>query len=115
MHEDIFSNQLVIAAVSSWLMEKLKDSKYFPLITTETERLNKLFAATVAALATAGILVTTNWDGSTFTFSIANLTLPTVGAFLWHWVGQYVYMKFAYKGMKALGNGKPNGETPPTP
>jgi len=106
MHE-VLGDQLILAAVSSWLIEHLKASKYFPLITVETESLNKIFAACVAALATAGILVSSSWDATshTYTFAIANLTAGSVLSFVWHWGGQYIYMKFAYKGMRALSNG----------
>lgn len=111
MHE-VLGDQLILAALSSCGIEALKNSKYFPLITTQTEQLNKIFAAAVAALATAGILVTANWDPTahTFTFAVANLTAMSVLSFVWHWFGQYIYMKIAYKGMKALGNGGANGK-----
>ncbi len=107
--DEVFGDQLVVAALGAWLIERLKHSKYFPLISTETEKLNKLFSGFVAALATAGILVTTTWDAGshTFVFSVTNLTVGAVASFLWHWAGQYIYLKFAYKGIKAL-----NGKTP---
>ena len=103
MHE-VFGDQVVLAAISTWLIEKLKGSKWFPLASEGAERLNKIFAAAVAALATAGIMMSAGWDAAahTFTFTVANLDTSNVATFLYHGVGQYIYMKFAYKGMKLL-------------
>lgn len=98
MH-DPFGNQLVFAAIASWIIQLLKQSKWFPLITTETQSLNKLFAGFVAALGTAGILFTQSWDGSTHTLviTLSGLSAGNVLMFIWHWLGQYIYMKGAYK------------------
>lgn len=101
--QEMYGDQIMLALITAWFIEKIKKSTWFPWLTAKTEKLNQGVSAVIAALSTAGILVAAGWDVSshTFTLSVAGLTVSNIATFVWQSFGQYLLMKFAYKfGMK---------------
>ena len=98
MEVDTIKNILILNAVCVWLIEVVKRSRYFPWVTQETEQINKMLSAFLAALSSAGItVVTINPGPGNLDIHITGLTLPTLLHFVWHWLGNYAVQKWLYK------------------
>jgi len=106
--DSVFGSQVIYAAVTAWVIERLKRASWFPVVTQQTERVNKVLAAVFAALGTVGILVAHTWEPTshTLTITIAGLTAMNVVTFAWNFLGQYVLTKGAYHlAVKPISNG----------
>jgi len=113
-----FSNLLIANAVFTWLIQRVKDSPWFPWINRETQTINHLLSALAATLLAAGIAATSSWDISTHTFvlTISGLTLANVLHFSWSIIGNYVMQKGWFKvlyGQNQGGKAETNGGTLP--
>ncbi len=98
MEVDTIKNILILNAVCVWLIEVVKRSRYFPWVTQETEQINKMLSAFLAALSSAGItVVTINQGPGNLDIHITGLTLPTLLHFVWHGLGNYAVQKWVYK------------------
>lgn len=108
MESEILS-QVVVAGLSSYVMERAKKSPYLPFLTMETKRLNGVIAAIVSAVATIGIHFT--YDSSAGTLMITGVGLTSLRHGLWDWAKQYLFQQFVYDtaiknktlGVKVLG------------
>lgn len=96
--DSLIANQVIYAAIASWLIEHFKNSKWFPWATQETNKLNKLLAALFSVLGTASIFVASAWEPSThaLTLTITGLTLANGLHFGWLLLSQYIFIKGAY-------------------
>ena len=83
------------SALSVYLIQKLKDSKYFPWLTAETAKLNRVASALLAALGAVGLQY--QWTSSTHTLVITNLTLSVIGLGIWHWLQHFTLQEVVYR------------------
>jgi hypothetical protein len=97
----------VLNAFVVFVLQHLKQARWFPFLTTETEKANRWVSAALATLASAGIVFTVAHTGSggtgTITLSYAGLTTMNVAHFLVRAIGNYAGQKVIYK--LAYGNG----------
>ena len=94
-------SMLVLNAILVWILQAVKSSKYLPWITAETQAINKLASALLAALASAGMVFSVVHTGSggtgEITLHYAGVTTLSLANFLWHWVGNYAIQKGWFK------------------
>ena len=96
-----------INALIVWLLQKVKLVKWFPWITTETEKVNRLASAIAATLASAAINFSfTNPETGTYVLAVTGLTLVNFVNFLTTAVVNYMGQKLMYKVAYGNGNGK---------
>ena len=81
-------SQITLAAVASTALEWLKRSKYFPLLTMETSKLNRMVAIVLSFAGAAGVSAT--YDSSAHTLLIAGLDWHSISHFAWTWLSQFV-------------------------
>jgi len=81
------STQAALTVICSSLIEALKRTKYFPLITAETDKLNFIVGGIVAGIAAFGVHLT--YDRATGVLTVTGLTLATVGNFVYDWAIQW--------------------------
>ncbi len=95
-----------INAVIVWLIQKVKLSEWFPSISTETQKVNKIISAIAATLASAAIVFTfTNPAPGTYILTGTGITLANVVNFFVTIVVNYMGQKLIFK----LGYGQQNG------
>lgn len=96
-----FSSQLVLAFLTTKIIEMIKRTSKVPWVTEQTDALNKWLGAFLAALSAAGIAVATTFDPSTgtFTLMVSGLTISGVVGFLWQWLSQWALQQAAYEGI----------------
>ena len=97
MHPDI-STQLGAAALVSFALNWLKQSSWFPWITAETEKLNRLVMIAGAGLATLGISVHCDWTNHNCL--VSGLDAHTVIAGFWMWCQQIAITHGWYRATK---------------
>lgn len=90
-----FGTQVVIAGIISTLLGMLKKSSWFPWITAETSKVNRVVAIALSFLGTAGIHFA--WNASSHSLTITGLALWPLLTFLWHGVAQSYVTHFYYK------------------
>lgn len=96
------SNQVVLAAVVAYAIQFIKNSRFFPFITTETAKLNRALAVVLSGLSALGIHVVCSKVNHSCTLTwVDGMTIVTV---LWHWVGQFVLQHGWYKAIIAPGS-----------
>jgi len=101
MHDP--QSQLAIGALSSWAIEQLTQAKWFPLIQQEsTARVKRAFSWLVAALAAAGLTLTSHYQAGTLTLTITGLTSGHVLHFLWSAVTQVAMQEGWFKLAQAV-------------
>jgi len=93
--DSALTGQLVLAAVSSWAIQKIKSSKWFPWITMESQKLNRWVGGLVAFAASAGIVVSFDTTGGVLT--ISGLTLVALRHFAWRFGSQWVLQQVSYR------------------
>jgi len=81
------STQAALAVIASSVIEALKRTKYFPLITAQTDKLNLIAGAIVAGIAAFGVHL--SYDKATGVLTVTGVTLATVGHFVYDWVVQF--------------------------
>lgn len=87
---ETLSTQVAVAAVISWLLQKIKGSSWFPFITAETEKINRIAAVVLSGLGTLGIVLACSSVERKCT-----LTWPdaaTLAAGLWQWFTQFAIL-----------------------
>lgn len=84
-----------LSAVISIVLQMLKNSPYFPLLKTETDKLNRFAMIVLTGLATLGITVQCNWTAHDCL--VAGLDWHVVLPGLWHWFVQAVSTHGFYK------------------
>ena len=94
-----------INAVIVWLIQKIKLTRWFPSITTETQKINKIVSAVAATLASAAIVFSfSNPEAGTYVLSVTGLTLANMVHFVTtaivNYMGQKVLFKIAYAAPK---------------
>ena len=95
MDTQLALNMMGAAAVIPYLIEGVKKSSWFPWLTTETERLNRLLGIAVALAVTAGLTYT--WEPTTRTLTMQIPTLWQAGQTFWHAAVQWGLQQYVYK------------------
>jgi hypothetical protein len=93
MQDPALSAQITVAVVSTYALQLLKQSKFFPWLTVETQTLNRVAGSLIALLTSVGILVTF----SAGTLMITGLTPINLLHAAAHFVQQWVMQQVAYK------------------
>lgn len=83
------------SAIVVWLIQQVKASKYFPWITAETTKINRVASAILAMLTSAGLGWA--WTPATHTLVISNLTWAVVGLAVWHSIQHFCLQEAIYR------------------
>jgi len=86
---------LTASAVSVWIIQKLKSSAWFRLLTPSTTTLNRLASIVAAALTATGIHVAY----SAGTLTITGLTATGIAAAFIAWFKSFVMNELIYQGV----------------
>ena len=114
MDPTLITTQVTASAVIVWLLQRLKQSKYFPFITAESAKLNRYLAVCASALAAAGIHFNFNHDAGTLV--ISGLLLSNLLHFAGAWLRSFVFQEIIYQAAVKNGDGtapKPSQATIP--
>jgi len=93
--ETVFGSQFILAYATTFILQWLKEKPWFPWISYETEKLNKLVSYTVAFLTGLGVYVV--FDKAAGVLTISGLTLANLYHALTHMGGQLVLQQVAYR------------------
>lgn len=88
-------NQLMLNAICISAIQHVKNSKWFPWLSAETERLNRFVAIIVSGATAFGIH--TSFDHSNGVLTITGLTLATIGTGIYNWGSSYITQQVLYK------------------
>jgi len=95
---ELFADQITFGLIVAFVLESLKKSKFFPLLSPEHTVTYKRFVAFVAALiTTVGVHYTFDPEARTIT-----IALPTIGQTfhgLYELTKQLVFQQAAYQGL----------------
>jgi len=84
---DTLGTQVTAAAVVSFLIGFLKKQSWFPWLTAESEKANRIAAVVLSGLAALGIHA--QYTHAAGTLVITGLTLTTILSGAWHWLTQF--------------------------
>ena len=105
---NVLASQITASAVIVWLMQQLKNAKWFPAITHQTGRLNRIVAVILAAGAAIGIHAT--FDQAAGTLMITGLTATGLAHGAWMWLKSFALQEIIYQGAvnkpNVVGTGK---------
>jgi len=109
---NVLATQITIGALSVAFLNWLKTTRYFPWMTEETAKLNRVFAAIVALVGAVGVHLT--WaagdTSGTYLITVTGATLHGIGLGAWVWLKQFVMQELIYRS-SANRNGA-GGELP---
>jgi len=97
----IFITTAGTAMGMSFAIEAIKKSSWFPWITMETHKLNRLLGVIVAGASTFAIHIA--WDDSVSVDNVAgvlSISIPTFPVFIhevWNWFVQWAFQQYSYK------------------
>lgn len=92
----VFTSQITLGAVFSWLLQVLKGASWFPILTQDSEKFVKvLFGMITSACAITGL--TYVFDPAAHTLVISNFSLALVGHAAWQWLTQFVFQEGWYQ------------------
>jgi hypothetical protein len=77
-------------------MEWLKKANWFPWVSAQSDKANKIIAALLAAITAAGIHYT--YDASAATLTFTGISLAGMGHAVWHWLQSYAVQETVYRG-----------------
>jgi hypothetical protein len=109
--------QLTASAVFVFLLQWLKNSRWFPWISQETYKLNRVLAIAAAGLSAVGVNYQVVHPGpGDWTIAITGLTAAGISAAGVMWLKQFCVQELTYrmavKAVNSNGNGKTNGVAP---
>ena len=88
-------NQLILNAIIVGLMQHLKNSKWFPWLHAESEKLNRWVAIILAGLASLG--VHSNFDRASGVLTITGLTTATIVPGIYNWIVSFISQQVIFK------------------
>jgi hypothetical protein len=95
MTDTALSDQIPLALLSTYALQFVKNSRWFPWLTVESQKLNRIAGVVIAFATSLGILM--NFDHAAGILTISGLT----GANLLHagarFIQQYAFQQVAYK------------------
>ena len=99
---DVLLQHLSYGFATTYALEWLKKSPWFPLLKQETVTLNRVLSAGVAFLSSVGIVTAMNGHLTWAAGATISFTIPPISV-LWgtlvHTVGQYGIQESVYKGL----------------
>ena len=100
---EFLQSSFLLSMVGTSLIQWIKGSPLFPKVQEGATAILRVISAIIAALATSGILVVSNWQGAEGTWSlmITGLCTANVLAFLWAVLGGFCEQHFLFKILKA--------------
>lgn len=90
-----FTDQLTVSAVIVFGLQILKKSEWFPWITHQTDKTNRLLAVGLAGLAAIGIHF--SFDTVAGVLTISGLKLGTILNGGWAWLQSFATQEFVYR------------------
>jgi hypothetical protein len=93
------ATQASVAVLVSYALQWIKQSKWFPFITTETQTLNRWISAVVAFASGLGIFFT--WNHTAGTLTIAGLTAANLLHAGTGMIQQWLFQHAAYRTLVA--------------
>lgn len=104
---NVLATQITVGALSVAFLNWLKGSKYFPWLTQETAKLNRVFAALVALIGAVGVHLT--WaagdTSGTYMITVTGATLHGIAMGGWVWLKQFVMQELIYRSTANGGGG----------
>lgn len=93
------ATQVTISAIVVALLQWLKQSPWFPWLTTESEKLNRVIAAMLAAFTAIGIHIAWNHGAApgTYMVEVSGLTLMGVLSGMWAWAKSFVFQQIIFR------------------
>jgi hypothetical protein len=95
MLDTALTEQITLAAITTYAFQLLKKSRWFPWLTVETQKLNYIFGVVVAFGASIGVVAT--FDHTAGVLTVTGLTLAGLGHGLARFVQQWVFQQIGYK------------------
>lgn len=102
LHTDVLGDQILWSGITVWLIQKLKESKKFPVIDEYTDTLNKGLSMTLAAVGTAGIHFQMDWEQGTLL--VSGLTAAVVLDIAKDVLTQFFMQQAAYHSVMKKGS-----------
>ena len=91
-------SQITLGAVMSWILQALKNAKWFPILQQDGTKVANIIAAIISSgVAITGL--TYVYDPQAHTLLIQNFGLALVANAVWHWLTQYVMQEGWYQVM----------------
>lgn len=96
---NILATQFTSSAVVVYLMQKLKNAKWFPLVQQGRAFINRVVSIGAAFLVAVGVSWSWSLDKSsgTHTLVISGIGLWAVLHGCWHWLNQYALQETIYQ------------------
>lgn len=111
MVSNVAMTQFTSSAVVVYLMQKLKNAKWFPLIQEGKTLLNRSISIGSAAVIAVGVNYTWNPQSRGLLITIPTLGVAAIG--FWHWLNQYALNEMLYRA--TVNKAAPANGNPPTP
>jgi len=93
--QNVAVSTLTSSAIVVFVLQKLKQSKWFPFAQDGSAKLNRACSFIGAALSAAA--VSWAWNGSARTLTIQIPTLLGCVTALWHWLNHYAMQEILYQ------------------
>ncbi len=97
------STEATFALALIVFIQWLKKTPYFPWLSQQSAKANRLAAIVGSGLSSFGIHF--NWSASNHSLLITGLSLTVVLPALYHWGIQFLYTHAGYKGVSAVQDG----------
>lgn len=94
---NILATQFTSSAVVVWVMQKLKNASWFPLLRHGSATVSRIFSLAAAGAVAIGINYTWNPQTRGLLITIPTITGLAIG--LWHWLNQFALQETVYQAM----------------
>jgi hypothetical protein len=95
MNDTALTGQFTIAILVPIVFQWIKIRKWFPWITVETQKLNRVVGVAVAFAASIGVVV--GFDRTAGVLTVTGLTLAGLSHGVWRFVQQWAFQQASYK------------------
>ncbi len=96
MH-DLIGGQITGSAIIVYLLQVLKNWRWFSWLDATTDRRNRIVAIALAGLTALGIHA--QFDATGGVLTITGLTLAGIADGLWDWIRSFVIQELIYRGV----------------
>jgi hypothetical protein len=95
VQDTALSDQIPLALISTYALQWLKASKFFPWLTMETQTLNRIVGIAIAFLTSVGVLV--SFDHVAGVLTVTGLTLANLGHAVIRFGQQWTFQQASYR------------------
>lgn len=92
------ATQVTLSGIAVALLQWFKKSSWFPWLTKESAKLNRIVAAVIAALNAIGVHLA--WSSGSvagsYSILVSGLTLTGVATGIWVWLKMFVFQQIIY-------------------